>query len=168
MDRIEGHVLHELLQPLRDRALAAADRPEQVKDLLLFLQPLRGVAEIGHHLFDGVLHAIELLERRIDLDDLVGEDAGKPGVVAGIDQLGLADGLEHSLGGGGVSGGIALADIEIFLQGDHLLAGALVAGGKVADHIHGHASIRSVGLLAPEPAAKAMRAFKGARPRCMR
>jgi hypothetical protein len=33
-------VLHELLEALGDRALAAADGPEQVEDLLLLLQAL--------------------------------------------------------------------------------------------------------------------------------
>jgi hypothetical protein len=57
-------VLHQLLQPLGDGALAAAHRAQQVEDLLLFFQALRGVAEVGHHLLDGFFHAIELLEGR--------------------------------------------------------------------------------------------------------
>jgi hypothetical protein len=73
LDRVEGHLLHQLLQPLGDRALAAAHRAQQVEDLLLLLQPLRGMAEVAHHLLDGVFHAVELGEGRVDLDDLVGE-----------------------------------------------------------------------------------------------
>ena len=47
LDRVERHLLHQLLQALGDRALAAADRAEQVEDLLLFFQALRGVAEVA-------------------------------------------------------------------------------------------------------------------------
>src|SRR3546814_4676375 len=38
--------LHQGLQPLGQRGLAAADRDEQVEDLLAPLQPLRGIAEV--------------------------------------------------------------------------------------------------------------------------
>ncbi len=58
--RVEGHLLHQLLQPFGDRALAAADRAQQVEDLLLLFEPLCGVPEVGDHLLDGVLHAVEL------------------------------------------------------------------------------------------------------------
>ena len=34
------------------------------------------MAEIGHHLFDDLLHAIKVAEGRIDLDDLVAENDG--------------------------------------------------------------------------------------------
>jgi hypothetical protein len=54
LDRVERHLLHQRLQALGDRTLAAADRAEQVEDLLLFLEPLRRVAEVAHHLLDGV------------------------------------------------------------------------------------------------------------------
>mmetsp|Transcript_6685 Transcript_6685/g.27976 ORF Transcript_6685/g.27976 Transcript_6685/m.27976 type:complete len:940 (+) Transcript_6685:1270-4089(+) len=73
--RVEGHLLHQLLQPLGNAALAAAHRAQQVEDLFLFLQPLRSVSEIGHHLLDGFLQAVELGEGRVDLDRLVGEEA---------------------------------------------------------------------------------------------
>jgi hypothetical protein len=72
---IEGHLLDELLEALGDRALAPAHRPQQVEDLLLLLQALRGVTEVGHHLLDGVLEPEELGEGRVDLDELVVEDA---------------------------------------------------------------------------------------------
>jgi hypothetical protein len=65
LDGVEGHLLHQLLEALGDRALAAAHRAQQVEDLLLLLQPLRGMAEVGHHLLDGVFHAVELGEGRV-------------------------------------------------------------------------------------------------------
>jgi hypothetical protein len=92
LDRVERHLLHQRLQALGDRALAAAHRAQQVEDLLLFFEPLRGMAEVAHHLFDGVFHAVELGEGRIDLDHLVGEQARQPRVVAGVHRLRLADG----------------------------------------------------------------------------
>jgi hypothetical protein len=46
------------------------------------------VAEVAHDLLDRVLHAVELGERGIDLDDLVGEQPGHARVVARVDHLG--------------------------------------------------------------------------------
>jgi len=92
--------------------------------------------EIRDHLFDGVFHAVELAERRVDLDHLVGEQAREPGVVACIEQLGLSDGFEHALGGRGIRLGIALAQVEILLQGHDILAGAFITGCEVSDDIH--------------------------------
>jgi hypothetical protein len=69
-------------------ALAAAHRAQQVEDLLALLEPLRGMAEVAHHLLDGVFHAVELGEGRVDLDDLVGEQARQARVVARVDALG--------------------------------------------------------------------------------
>jgi hypothetical protein len=41
-----------LLELLGERGLAAAHRAEQVEDLLLLLQALGGVAEVGHDVLD--------------------------------------------------------------------------------------------------------------------
>jgi hypothetical protein len=148
LDRVERHVLHELLQALGDRALAAADRAEQVEDLLLLLQALGGVAEVAHDLLDRVLHAVELGEGGVDLDHLVGEQARHPGVVARVDHQGLADRLEHALGGGGVGQRIALALREVVFDRQLFFATALEARCKVADDIHAD-------LLCGEEAPKA-------------
>jgi hypothetical protein len=99
-------MLHQLLQALGDGRLAAADRAQQVQDLLLLFQALRGVAEVRDDLLDGLFEAVEVLEGRIDADDLVAEDARQPRIVAGVDHLGFADRGEHALGGGGVDEGI--------------------------------------------------------------
>jgi hypothetical protein len=66
------------------------------------------MAEVGDDLLDRVLHAVELGEGRVDLDDLVGEDAREPVVVAGVDHLRLADGLQHALGRRGIGQGLRL------------------------------------------------------------
>ncbi|CAM5509809.1 hypothetical protein SSTU70S_02974 [Stutzerimonas stutzeri] len=73
LDRIERYALHELLEFFGQRGLAAAYRAEEVEDLLLLLQALRGVAEVGNDLVDAVFHAVEVLERGVTADDLVGE-----------------------------------------------------------------------------------------------
>jgi hypothetical protein len=73
LDGEEGHLLHQLLQAFGDRTLAATHGAQQIQDLLLFFQALCGVAEIADHLLDGIFHAIELGEGRIDLDELVGK-----------------------------------------------------------------------------------------------
>ena len=67
--------MHQCLEPLGDRRLAAAHRAQQVEDLLLLLKSLGGMSEVTDDLLDRVFHAVELGERGIDLDDLVGEQA---------------------------------------------------------------------------------------------
>jgi hypothetical protein len=136
LDRVERHVLHQLLEALGDRALAAADGAEQIEDLLLLLEALGRVAEVADDLLDRVLHAVELGERGIDLDDLVGEEARQPRVVAGVDHRRVADRLQHPLGGGGVGKRVALAFGEVILDRQLFFAVALEARRKVADHIH--------------------------------
>ena len=108
---------------------AAAHRAQQIEDLLALFQPLRGVLEEGDDLRDRVFHAVELGERGIALDDAVGEDARQARVVARIDHLGLADRGEHALGGGCVDTGIALAQIEVVLDGHLLVLGCFGARG---------------------------------------
>ena len=136
LDRVERHLLHQRLQPLGDGALAAAHRAQQVEDLLLFFQALRGVAEVRDDLLDRVLHAVELGEGRIDLDDLVGEQARQARVVARVDRLRLADGLEHALRRRGIRQGVALAFRQVLLEREFFLAGTFVAGCELADHVH--------------------------------
>ena len=121
LDRVDRARLHHRLEALGDRRLAAADGTEQVEDLLAFLEALRRVLEEGHDLLDRVFHAVELAEGRVTLDDAVAEEAGEALVVAGVDELGLADAGEHPLGGGGVHRGVTLAQFEIIVEGKLLL-----------------------------------------------
>ena len=51
--------LHQRLQALGERGLAAADRTQQIEDLLALLEPLRGVLEIADDPLDRLLHAEE-------------------------------------------------------------------------------------------------------------
>ena len=53
-------------------------------------EALGRVLEEGHDLRDHLLQAVELREGRVALDDAVGKEAGKAGIVAGVNDLGLA------------------------------------------------------------------------------
>ncbi len=75
LDRIKRRFFHQMLQLLRQRRLTAADRPEQIQNLFLLFQSLRGVAEVGNNLLDSLLHAVEILEGGINLDHLVGKQS---------------------------------------------------------------------------------------------
>ena len=78
LERVDRPHLHQLLEALGERRFAAADRAEQIEDLLALLEPLRCVAEIADDALDRVLHAVELGEGRVNLDGPVGEDAAEP------------------------------------------------------------------------------------------
>jgi hypothetical protein len=94
------------------------------------------MAEVGNDLLDRVLHAVELGEGRIDLDDLVGEQARHARVVARVDRLRLADGLEHALRRRGIGQGVALAFRQVLFEREFFLAGPFVARCELADHVH--------------------------------
>ena len=86
-EHVDRAFLHQLLQPFGERRFAAADRPEQIEDLLALLQALRGVTEIADDALDGLFEAVELLERRVDLDGAVHEDPAEPLVGRRVDDL---------------------------------------------------------------------------------
>ncbi len=117
LDGVERHLLDQQLEPFGQRGLAAAHRAEQVEDLLLFLQALRRVAEVGDDVLDDLFHAVELAEGRVDLQHLVGEQARQARIAAGIEQLRLADGKQHALGNAGIGRLVVAAQLEVFLQG---------------------------------------------------
>ena len=137
LDGIEGPLFHQLLELLGQRRLAAADRPQQIEDLFLLFQPLRGMLEIGDQMLDRLLHAVELGEGRIAPDHLVLEDAAQTRIVAGVDQLRLADRHQQPLGRAGVGRGVGLAQLQILVQAQHLLAGGFVAGLIAFEDRHG-------------------------------
>jgi hypothetical protein len=99
---------------------------------------LRRVA-VGHHLLDDFLGAVEIAERRVQLDDLVGEDARQPGVVAGVDQGRLADRGEHPFRRRRVRQVVLLAQCQILGEGILFFAGTLVASCVVVKN--GHVSV---------------------------
>ena len=128
LDRVDRPRFHHHLQPLCDRRLAAADRSQQVEDLLPFLEPLRRMLEERDDLIDRILHSVEFAERGIAPDDAVAEDPREVLVVAGVDEFGLADAVEHALGRGRVGPGVALAKIEIAFEAHFLVLGGRVIG----------------------------------------
>ncbi|MNT18444.1 hypothetical protein D3C72_1536550 [compost metagenome] len=136
LERVNGDLLHQRLELLRERGLAAARRPEQIQDLLALFQTLRRVLEERDDLLDRVLHAVEIAEGRIDADDLVEEQPGQPRIVVGIHQFWLADRGEHALGGGRVGSGILLADLQIFLDGVFLFLAGFEARSVMAENVH--------------------------------
>ncbi len=127
VDGVERPLLHQLLELLGQRGLAAADRPEQVENLLLLLQPLRGVLEIGDQMLDRLLHAIELGEGRIAPQHFVLKDAAQARIVAGVDHLGLADRHQQALRGTRIGARIRLTELQILIQAQHLLARGFIA-----------------------------------------
>ena len=126
LQHVDRMHLHQRLQALGQRGLAAADRAEQVEDLLALLQALRGVAEEADDPLDRLFHAVELGEGRIDPDRPVHEDAAEPRVLRGIDQLRLADRRQDALGGGGVHHRIFAAAFQIIRQRHFRLAAGFV------------------------------------------
>ena len=91
---------NQRLQLFRQRRLTAADRAEQVENLLFLLEPLRGMTEERHDLIYAFFHSEKFIERRIALDDLVREDPGQPRVFRRVDELGFPDREEKTFGGG--------------------------------------------------------------------
>ncbi len=134
---IEGDLLHQGLQALGDRRLAAADRSQQVQHLLLFLEPLGGMAEIGDDLLDHLFHAVEFPEGRVNLDDLVGEQSREPGIGARVDRLRLTDRHQHPLCRRGVGGGVLFTKIEVFAERKFFFASLVKTRAKILYDVHG-------------------------------
>jgi len=72
--------------------LAAADRAEQIEDLLALLQSLRSVTEERHDTLDRLLHAVEAGERRINPHRPIHKNSAKAGILGRVDHLRIADG----------------------------------------------------------------------------
>ena len=141
LEDVDRLLLHQRLQALGEGRLAAADRAEQVEDLLALLESLRGMAEEADDALDRLLHAVELGEGRIDPDRPVHEDAAEALVARGVDELRLADGRQQPLRGAGMHQGIVPATLQILAEGEFMLAasfvGARVFGEEIARGQHG-------------------------------
>src|SRR5215831_16397189 len=111
IDRVH---LHERLEPLGQRRLAAADRAEQVENLLALLEPLRRVAEEGDDPLDRLLHAVESRERRIDPDRAVQKNSAKARVLGRVDHLRLADRGQYALRSVGVAHRVGSTRLQVF------------------------------------------------------
>ena len=128
---VDRLLLHQRLQPLAERRLAAAHRAEQIKDLLPLLEPLRRVAEEADDPFDRLLHAVEVGERRINPKRAIHEDAGQSRVARRVDAFRLADRLQHPFRRAGIGAAVGPAELEVIGKA-HLGFATLVAerGGE--------------------------------------
>ena len=82
---------HQRLEPLGERGFAAADRTEQIEDLLALFEALRRVTEETDDALDGFFHAVEAGEGRIGADRAVQKNTAKAWVLGRVNRLGLAD-----------------------------------------------------------------------------
>ena len=60
LEREERCFLHQVFEPLGNRAFTAADRAQQIENLLTLFQALSGMAKEADHLLDGIFHTVEL------------------------------------------------------------------------------------------------------------
>jgi hypothetical protein len=126
---IDRAFLHEVLEPIGERGLAATHGTQQVEDLLLLLEALGRVPEEADDALDGLLEAVEVLEGGIDLERAVHENAPEARILGAVHELRLADGRDHALGGAGVQRSIAAAAIQILAQRHPVLLVALICLG---------------------------------------
>ena len=82
---------HQRLEPLGERGFAAADRAEQIEDLLALFEALRRMTEETDDALDGFFHAVEAGEGRIGADRAVQKNTAKAWVLGRVNRLGLAD-----------------------------------------------------------------------------
>ncbi len=112
--------LHQGLEAFGQRRLAAANRAEQVEDLLALLETLSCMLEITHHPLDRVFHPEEPGHRRIDLDGAVEEDAAEAGILGRVDDNRVADRGDHPLGRARRHSRVVPATFEIIGQAHRL------------------------------------------------
>src|SRR3546814_9409766 len=74
---VDGVDLHQRFEALCQGRLAAADRTQQIQDLLAFLEPLGSVTKEADDPLDRFFHAVKFSEARIAPDRPVHEDAPK-------------------------------------------------------------------------------------------
>ncbi len=65
LQHIDRMDFHQRFEPLGERGFAAADRSEQIEDLLALFEALRGMPEEADDALDGFFHAVEAGEGRI-------------------------------------------------------------------------------------------------------
>ena len=92
LEHVDRMGFHQLLQPFGERRLAAADRSEQIEDLLALFETLRGVPEEADDALDRIFHSVEAGECRIQPNRPVQKNTAKAWVLGRVDHLRLADG----------------------------------------------------------------------------
>src|SRR5260370_33482311 len=91
LQHIDGMDLHQGLDSLGKRRLAAANRSQQVQYLLALLQTLGGVPKEANDALDRVFHAVEPREGGIGAYRPVQKNTAKAGVLGRINHLRLTD-----------------------------------------------------------------------------
>ena len=117
---------HQRLQPLGERRFAAADRTEQIEDLLALFEALRGVAEEPDDALDGFFHAVESGEGRIGAHGPVQKNTAKAWVLGRVNHLWLTDRSKQPLGRIGISHRVSSTRFQIFRHRHVGLASSLV------------------------------------------
>ena len=144
-ERVNRLRFHQLLEPLGERGLAAADRPEEVEDLLALLEALGGVLEEADDALDRLFHAEEAGEGRIDLDRAVEKDAPETAVLAGVDDRRFADRGDHALGRRRIHQRVVPAGLEIGREAHRLAPLAGIGLGEQVPNLGVPAVKRFVG-----------------------
>src|SRR5690606_16450950 len=143
LQHIDRLIFHQRLQTLRQRRLTAANRTEQVDNLLALFQSLRGVTEEGDDPLDRLLHAVEFRESRVEPHRAVHEDAAKTRVLRRVDHLWLTYGGEQALMRARVRHRIVAAQAEEVLQRHFRFSTLLKRASVTAKKIFRHrASVR--------------------------
>ena len=94
------------------------------------------VADAGPPGRHRLLGAVEVGEGLVALDRAVEEDPAEPLVVAGVDQLGLADRRHHPFRGGGPHARVVPTPEQVVLQQHLLDPGQVVAFCKAGEYVH--------------------------------
>lgn len=97
------------------------------------------MAQVGHDLLDGILHAIEFGKGGIAGNDAVGEQTGEAGILRRIDHVGLADGLQQTLCRIGIGAAILAAEGEKCLQRELFILGRFIALAILVKYVHSDA-----------------------------
>ena len=142
-EHIDRLGLHQRLEALGERGLAAADRTQKVEDLLALLEPLRGMLEIAHDPLDRLLHAEEAGQRGIELDRAVEENAAEARVFGGVDDDRLADRGDHPLGRGRRHARIVAATFEKVGHAHRLAPFARIGRGEETEDLRALARRRA-------------------------
>ena len=159
LQHVDRLVFHQRLDALGERGLAAADRAEQVEDLLALFETLRALAEEGDDALDRLFHAVEFGERRIDPDRAVQEDAPEPRILRRVDHLRFADRRKQALVRTCVHQRVLPAAFEVFGDRHHRLATGLEGLGVAVEEIARHRSshvqdttpVRGTSVCSPAP-----------------
>lgn len=91
LEHVDGMDFHQRLEAFGERGFSAADRSEQIENLLALFESLRRVTEEPDDALDRVFHSVEAGESRIEPHRAIQKDTAKAWVLGRINHLRLAD-----------------------------------------------------------------------------